>query len=121
VQVSYAYDVFGNRLAEDAWTAATGEAITRFAYDGWNPALAAPVGNEGFNVLAHLDSNSSLTSRYLYGDVVDQVFAAEAANSSVAAWYLTDRQGSVRAVTEKSKLEKGAQPAPRSLGKGDKM
>jgi RHS repeat-associated protein len=42
-----------------------------------------------------------LQTRYLRGDVVDQIFARLAANGT-AAWYLTDRQGSVRDVTDAS-------------------
>ena len=50
--------------------------VTKFALDGWNPAKGAPVGNENWDILADLDASGSLTTRYLRGDIVDQVFGA---------------------------------------------
>ena len=49
--------------------------VTKFAYDGWNPATPATVGNENFSVWADLSATGSLTTQYLYGDKVDQIIA----------------------------------------------
>jgi hypothetical protein len=62
--------------------------VTRFAYDG-------------SEVWADLSSGNALQTRYLYGQGVDQLFA-RLSSSGTAAWYLTDRQGSVRDVTDAS-------------------
>jgi len=74
------------------------EIVTRYAYDGWNPAKGTPVGTENFQAWATLDGSGSLTTRYLKGDVVDQVFARVDQNG--AAWLYTDHLGSVRVVTD---------------------
>ncbi len=74
------------------------EIVTRYAYDGWNPAKGTPVGTENFQAWATLDASSSLTTRYFNGDVVDQVFARVDQNGS--AWLYTDHLGSVRVVTD---------------------
>src|SRR5207244_4395907 len=62
--------------------------VTRFAY-------------EGSRVWAELNGASQVTARYLRGDAVDQVFARVAADGT-ASWYLPDRLGSVRDVTDSS-------------------
>jgi RHS repeat-associated protein len=62
---------------------------TRFAYD--------PLGN----AWADLDSSGSLTSRRLYLDAVDAVFARMGASGG-EDWYLTDRLGSVRDIVNSS-------------------
>jgi RHS repeat-associated protein len=85
-QVTYTYDVFGNRLEQDVWTAATGMVVTQYAYDGQD-------------VWADLTGTNTLKTRYLRGDVVDQIFARESASGAVA-WYLTDRLDSVRDITD---------------------
>jgi RHS repeat-associated protein len=87
-RVSFKVDVFGNRIEKDVWTAATGTTVTRFAYDGQE-------------VYADLNGNYALQTRYLHGDQVDQLFARIAADGTVA-WYLTDRLGSVRDLTDGS-------------------
>ena len=51
--------------------------------------------------MADLDGNSSLTTHYLHGDAVDQVFARIGAGGG-AAWLLSDHLGSVRGVTDSS-------------------
>src|SRR5262249_17028330 len=80
-RVDFTYDVFGRRIQKDV-TAGGATVVTRFAYDGGN-------------VWADLDSASRLQMRRLYLDAADQVFARIDAGGT-AAWYLTDRQGSVR-------------------------
>jgi RHS repeat-associated protein len=87
VQATYTYDVFGNRVQESEYTSASGlTTVTRHAYDG-------------SNIWADLNSSNGVIARYVYGDSVNQVWArmipSGQANSGVA-WYLTDRQGSVR-------------------------
>ncbi len=74
--------------------------MTRYAVDGWNPALAGSTGNANFNVWADLDGSNDLQTRYLHGDQVDQLFARQ--DAGVQYWYLTDYQGSVRDVLDNS-------------------
>ena len=88
-QVTYAYDVFGNRLEEDTFTASTNaRTVLRHGYDGQN-------------VWADLDGSNNLETRYLHGDAVDEILARVGAGGLVA-WYLTDRLGSVRDVVNDS-------------------
>jgi RHS repeat-associated protein len=86
---TYLYDPRGNRIEKDVWTSGSGTTtVTRFAYDGQN-------------IWADLNSNSALQTRYVRGDVVDQVFARISSGGTVAH-YLTDRLGSVRLLTDAS-------------------
>ena len=71
----YKYDVFGNRLEKDVTYAGQTTQTTKFAYDGWNPATPSTFGNENFTVWADLNADGSLATRYIHGDVVDQLFA----------------------------------------------
>jgi RHS repeat-associated protein len=92
--------LFGNRNEKDV-TDGSGTTVTRFALDGWNPANPAGVGTENFNVLADLDGSSSLITRYLHGDKVDQLLARiDLGSPNATYWTLTDRLGSVRDVLD---------------------
>src|SRR5207237_402547 len=84
-RVDFKYDVFGNRIEKDV-TAGGTTTVSRFAYDG-------------ADVWADLDGNNRLKTRYLRGDLVDQVFARMPA-AGAAGWYLTDHLGSVRDITD---------------------
>src|SRR5260370_29230389 len=95
-KVVFKYDVFGNRVEKDVNSTST----QRFAYDGWNPSQAGGVGNANWQVWADLDGTSSLTTRYLHGDVVDQLFAR--IDSGTAYWEIGDRLGSVRIILDNS-------------------
>jgi RHS repeat-associated protein len=83
--VGYKYDVLGNRIEEDV-TAGMTTTISRFAYDG-------------SNAWADLDASNFVTTRRLYLDAIDAIVARIATTGGVAAWYLTDRLGSVRDIT----------------------
>ena len=80
--------------------------MTRFAYDGWNPGKPVPVGTENFDIWGVLDGGSSLTSRNLHGDRVDQPFAR--IDSTTPYWNLTDNLGSVRKVIDNTGVVKDA-------------
>src|SRR6185369_1386828 len=56
------------------------------------------------DVWADLDGNSSLTTRYMRGDQVDQVFTRMTYNGSTLTpyWYLMDQQGTIRDVLNNS-------------------
>jgi len=69
--------------------------VTKFAVDGWNYAKPEPIGNENYDVWADLDAGGSLTTRYLRGDVVDELFARVDTGSD-AFWFLNDHLGSIR-------------------------
>ena len=60
--------------------------VTRFAYDG-------------ANAWADLDMNNTITTRRLFLGSSDAIVARITAATGAAAWYLTDRLGSVRAIT----------------------
>jgi RHS repeat-associated protein len=85
---TYVYDALNNRIEKDVWQSPGPTTITRFGYDGQD-------------VWADLSSTNALQSRYLRGDLVDQLFARiQGGTGGTAAWYLTDRQGSVRAIVD---------------------
>jgi RHS repeat-associated protein len=82
VQVlTFKYDVFGNRLDVETTINAVTTA-THFAYDGPN-------------AWADLSGSNALQMRRLYLDAPDALFA-RISSGGTAAWYLTDRLGSVR-------------------------
>jgi RHS repeat-associated protein len=92
----------------DADGAGAGAAVaTRFAYDGWNPAKGDALGTSEFDVWADLDGSSSLTTRYVRGDQVDQLFA-RLTSSDANRWYLVDHQGSVRNILDNGAASKDA-------------
>ena len=75
----------------------TGTVTTKYAQDGWDPATRG-IGDARFSVLADLTSTGALTTRYLRGDAVDQIFAelSYSGTTFTPNWTLTDRLGSVR-------------------------
>ena len=86
---TYLYDVFGNRIEKDVWTSQSGTTtVSRFAW----------ADNQ---IWADLNNSNALVTRYLLGDKIDQLIARIAA-SGTAAWYLTDRVGSVRDLVDNS-------------------
>ena len=112
---TYVYDVFGNRIEEDVWTPSSGTTVSRFAYmtlpsplrgegQGEGPSGYGPQGGAGQGaeeIWADLNGSNGLVTRYLHGDAVNQLFARVSA-AGVAAWYLTDHQGSVTNLTDAS-------------------
>jgi RHS repeat-associated protein len=68
------------------------------------------VGNENWDVWADLDGSSSLTTRYVRGDVIDQLFARieEDPEGDIPYWYLTDHLGSIRDVIDGSAVVKNS-------------
>jgi RHS repeat-associated protein len=86
---TYTYDALGNRIEKDVWTSSPGTTtVTRYAYDGQN-------------VFAELDGTSTLQTRYLLGDLPNQYFARITVANG-ASWYLPDRLGSIRDITNAS-------------------
>jgi len=100
VRATYSYDAFGNRI-ESNETQGGVTTATYDAFDGWNPAKGQSVGNANFDVWAEFTGGGSLTTRYVRGDAVDQVFA-QMANSGSPSWLLTDHLGSVVGETSSS-------------------
>jgi RHS repeat-associated protein len=80
--VTYAYDVYGQRIQEDKWTSGGSTVTTRFVWSGTQ-------------VVMDLNGSNVVQERYLWGDMQDQLFARIDGNGT-AHWYLTDRLGSVR-------------------------
>ncbi len=90
----------------DDTPAGSGTTTTRYAQDGWDPALAGATGLSNFNVWADLDGSNDLLTRYFHGDQVDQLFGRQ--DSLVQYWTLTDRLGSVRDVLDNTGTVKDA-------------
>jgi len=109
MEADYEYDAFGNRTEKivDADGAGGGAAVTtKFAIDQWNPAKPSPIGTENADVWGDAVGGSSLTTRYVRGDVVDQLLAR--IDGSTARWYVTDHLGSIRKVLDNSGVVKDA-------------
>ncbi len=83
LQITYTYDVQGNRVQEQLWQTGGSTTTTRYAYDG-------------SNVWADLDGGNNILVRYEYGDGADQILTRTVASSGSVTAYLTDNEGSVR-------------------------
>ena len=85
--IQYTYDVFNRRISE---TVTTGGVSTTeyFVYDGQQ-------------VLLQLSATGAVTERYLWGPAADKVLAEESASG--VSWLLTDGQGSVRDVVQRTR------------------
>ena len=81
---------------------------TQFVLDGWNPAKSSPVGLENYDVFAEVNADGSSKTRYLRGDVVDELFGRVDYSGGTASgyWYLTDHLGSIRDVVAGSGVVK---------------
>jgi len=106
----FKYDAFGNRIEKKIDSDGNGSWNTtqRYALDGWKNVRRPLVGNENWDVWADLDGSSSLTTRYVRGDVIDQLFARieEDPEGDIPYWYLTDHLGSIRDVIDGSAVVK---------------
>jgi RHS repeat-associated protein len=87
LEEDFTYDVFGNRLS-DTLTQSGSTTVTRFAYD------------QDGNAWADLNSSNQLVTRRLYLNGVDQLFARIDASTGTGYFYMTDNQGSVRAILD---------------------
>ncbi|HZZ81221.1 MAG TPA: RHS repeat-associated core domain-containing protein, partial [Gemmataceae bacterium] len=67
--------------------------------DMWNPAKAGAMGTSGSDIWAVLNGSSSLTSRELQGDGIDE-HLAYTTNGGNAFWFLSDHLGSIRTVVD---------------------
>ncbi len=107
--VEYTYDVFDRRIAKEVDTASPFDmadaAIERYVYDDIRNGLASLDG--GNVVLDFVDPDGSggqsitLSKRYLYGEVVDQILAQEdlskmLGDANRTLWPLVDNLGTVR-------------------------
>jgi RHS repeat-associated protein len=102
VKVEFKYDAWGNRVEKkvDNNGDGTWDTTQRYAYDGWKRGpQGAFVGNENWDVWADLDGSNNLQTRYVRGDVIDQLFA-RMDSSGTTYWLMTDRLGSVRDVID---------------------
>jgi RHS repeat-associated protein len=90
-RVDFSYDAFGDRITKTVDPDGGGPqapTTTRFSYDG-------------SDVWADLNTSNQLQTRRVYGDGVDQPLA-RLTSAGAASWYLPDRLGSVRDVTDAS-------------------
>jgi large repetitive protein len=88
---TYTYDVYGQAIQQSVWTASAGTVVTRFANDG----------NNNGEVWADLTSGNALSVRYVRPEGTNAL-GARISSSGTVAWYLTDFQGSVMALTDNS-------------------
>jgi RHS repeat-associated protein len=91
MRADYKFDVFGNRIEKAVDPDGSGPqatVVTKFTY-------------ERSNAWGDLDSANALTTRRLYLDAVDSVFAKIGSNGN-EDWYLADRLGSVRDIANSS-------------------
>jgi RHS repeat-associated protein len=78
-----------------------GTTATKYALDGWDPALKGSTGNSNWNVWADLTSSNTIQTRYLWGDQVNELFA-RIGSTGTAAFLLTDHLDSIVGVTNAS-------------------
>ena len=87
-RIDFKYDVFGNRIerAEDPdGIGSAGTTVTRFTFDG-------------MNAWADLDGSSSLTTRRIFADTLDQPLAK--LTGTTVVYPMQDRLGSVREIAD---------------------
>src|SRR5262249_26854872 len=88
MRADYKYDALGNRSEKDVdpdGAGPQGTTVSRFVWDGPN-------------VVMDLDGGNGVQMRRFYVDAVDGLFA-RVSGAGTAAWYLLDRLGSVRDLT----------------------
>ena len=87
-EARFTYDVYDRRIGRwyDQDGAGAGAAVQEWTVF------------DGDNAYADFDSSGALQRRYLFGQGVDKIMARVSA-SGIVEWYLTDRLGSVRQIT----------------------
>jgi RHS repeat-associated protein len=101
--VTFKYDAFGNRVEKDVTVGST-TTTQRYVVDGWDPSKAGAPGTGAFDVFADLNGSNALTTRYINGDALDQLFAR--IDNGTPYWELTDRENSIRAIVNNSGVVK---------------
>ena len=98
-RVEYSYDAFGNRVKRVEKNGALAVVSDeRYAFDGWDTAKpGAAAGTENFDVWADLSGANAGHHPAAVRGGADEPLARVPAAGAVA-WYLADRQGSVRQV-----------------------
>jgi RHS repeat-associated protein len=102
-QVTYQYDVFGNRVEEDIYTASNNTTTaTKFAYS-LTSELDHPRGsaNGAVNSWADLNTSNQLIMRHFFLDSLDSIFARMDSSGNVA-WHLADHHESIRGLMNNS-------------------
>ena len=100
LRIDSAYDAFGNLLTRKQYDGSlTLVSSAEYGLDGWKTNPDGSVGQSNWDAWADLDGSNSLVNRRVYGDRTDEV-AARASTTGTVAWYATDRQGSVRFLTD---------------------
>lgn len=91
MQATYSYDALNRRIG------------TRVDSDGAGPGspIQTWMVDDGVNSYADFNGSGNVTVRYLYGQAVDQLLA-RTDSGGTTAWYLTDKLGTVRDITNTS-------------------
>jgi len=102
-QVTYQYDVFGNRVEEDVYTASNNTTtVTKFGYDVASDLSESRGTTTGAaNSWVDLNSSNLLVMRHFFLDALDTLVARLDSSGNVA-WYLADNLGSVRGLMNNS-------------------
>jgi RHS repeat-associated protein len=102
-QVTYQYDIFGNRVEEDVFTASSNTTtVTKFGYNVVSE-LRQPRGTTtgAANSWVDLNSSNQLVMRHFFLDALDSLMARMDSSGNVA-WYLIDHLGSIRGLMNNS-------------------
>src|SRR5207249_1596865 len=98
-QVSYTYDILGNRIAQSLSTGGGAPVVTNYAYQPITEPSPSGYG-AGWKLYADLDGSSAIQTWYVAGVGGPNAWAARVNASGSAAFLLTDHLGSVRVVQD---------------------
>ena len=100
--VSYLYDVLGNRIAKEFTVAPAGYQNQYYVIENGEPVMQFSDGANPSD-----PTQRTLTAVNLYADAVDQILATD--SGSLVTWALTDSQATVLAT-----YASGSTPSPRT-------
>ena len=108
-QTLYTYD-YRNRLTEVDTKPFGGSqtVLAQYTYDALNRRIMVVEGGtttatlyDGQSAILDFNGSGTQTARYLQGPVIDEVLARETSGGTVA-WYLVDREGTIRDIANNS-------------------
>jgi RHS repeat-associated protein len=102
-QLTYQYDIFGNRVEEDVYIASNNTTtVTKFGYViAAEVRIPRGVANGTANNWADLNNSNQLVTRHLFLEGLDSIFARMDSSGTVT-WYLSDHLGSIRGLMNNS-------------------
>jgi RHS repeat-associated protein len=97
--VNYKFDAFGNRIGRSQ-TVSGVTTTEQYVVEGWDTAKPQAIGTENFDTILDLDGSGNVTARREFDPGFDMLGVR--VDGAGTAWYLGDRLGSVRQVTNAS-------------------